>query len=48
MTNKRLAAVAAAFAVAAPSAYAREEPLWEAGLGVAALSFPDYRGSSRS
>src|SRR4051794_28357577 len=22
-------------------------PLWEAGAGVAALSFPDYRGSSR-
>src|SRR4051812_42777038 len=30
-----------------PSA-ARDEPLWEAGLGVAALHFPDYRGSSES
>jgi outer membrane scaffolding protein for murein synthesis (MipA/OmpV family) len=30
------------------AASAREEPLWEAGLGVAALSFPDYRGSSQS
>lgn len=29
-------------------AAAREEPLWEAGMGVAALHFPEYRGSSRS
>jgi len=29
-------------------ALAREEPLWEAGLGVAALHFPDYRGSDQS
>ena len=29
-----------------PSALAQtERPLWEAGLGVTALSFPDYRGS---
>ena len=27
------------------AAVAEEEPLWEAGLGVGALSFPDYRGS---
>jgi MipA family protein len=27
---------------------AADEPLWEAGIGVAALHFPDYRGSSRS
>lgn len=26
----------------------REEPLWEAGLGVAALHFPHYRGSDQS
>jgi outer membrane protein len=26
-------------------AHAEEEPLWEAGLGVGALVFPDYRGS---
>ena len=26
-------------------AHAQEEPLWEAGLGVGALVFPDYRGS---
>ena len=30
-----------------PSA-ARDEPLWEAGLGVAAVHFPDYRGSNES
>ena len=33
---------------AVPSAHAREEALWEAGLGVAALHFPDYRGSDHS
>jgi outer membrane protein len=27
---------------------ARDEPLWEAGVGVAELHFPDYRGSSES
>lgn len=44
----RLAAAAVAFAVAAPSAHAADLPLWEAGIGVAALAFPDYRGSSQS
>lgn len=29
-------------------AHGREEPLWEAGIGVAGLHFPDYRGSDRS
>ena len=29
----------------ASTAQAREEPLWEAGLGIGALSFADYRGS---
>jgi outer membrane scaffolding protein for murein synthesis (MipA/OmpV family) len=48
MTTLRLAAAALAFAVSAPAAHARDEPLWEAGLGVAALSFPDYRGSRQS
>ena len=28
--------------------HARDEPLWEAGLGVAGLHFPDYRGSDHS
>jgi MipA family protein len=30
---------------AGPLAAQTEEPLWELGLGVTALSFPDYRGS---
>ncbi|HEU4601624.1 MAG TPA: MipA/OmpV family protein [Steroidobacteraceae bacterium] len=29
-------------------AQAEEKPLWEAGLGVGGLSFPDYRGSDES
>lgn len=29
-------------------AQAEQKPLWEAGLGVGALSFPDYRGSDES
>ena len=38
-----------AFAAAmATSAWAREETLWEAGLGIAGLHFPDYRGSAQS
>jgi outer membrane scaffolding protein for murein synthesis (MipA/OmpV family) len=30
------------------AAAASEEPLWEAGLGIAAFDFPDYRGSKES
>ncbi|ANQ87079.1 MltA-interacting protein [Azoarcus olearius] len=41
------AALAVAGALAAGAAQAEEKPLWEAGLGVGVLSFPDYRGSSR-
>ncbi len=33
--------------IPAPAA-AHDEPLWEAGIGVAALRFPDYRGSSHA
>jgi outer membrane scaffolding protein for murein synthesis (MipA/OmpV family) len=29
----------------ASAAHAEEEPLWEFGLGVGAIAFPDYRGS---
>jgi outer membrane protein len=29
----------------APAAYAKEEPLWEFGLGLGALGFEDYRGA---
>jgi outer membrane protein len=28
--------------------HAEQKPLWEAGLGIGALSFPDYRGSDQS
>ena len=27
------------------SSRAEQKPLWEAGLGVGAMAFPDYRGS---
>lgn len=30
------------------AARAEKKPLWEAGLGIGALSFPDYRGSNES
>lgn len=36
---------ACALASVALAASAKEEPLWEAGLGVGALAFPDYRGA---
>lgn len=49
MRNARLAAALIAMTLAsATTAHAREEPLWEAGLGVAGLRFPDYRGASES
>ncbi len=32
-------------AIAAPASQAAERPLWEAGIGMAVLSVPDYRGS---
>jgi outer membrane scaffolding protein for murein synthesis (MipA/OmpV family) len=28
--------------------YADEKPLWEAGLGIGAVAFPDYRGSDQT
>jgi outer membrane scaffolding protein for murein synthesis (MipA/OmpV family) len=31
--------------MAAPAVVAQDEPLWEAGMGTAVLSLPDYRGS---
>jgi outer membrane scaffolding protein for murein synthesis (MipA/OmpV family) len=45
---ERLLRLAAALALACPGthpAQAEEKPLWEAGLGVAVIDFPDYRGS---
>ena len=44
----RIAAVAAAWALGSLPALAREEPLWEAGIGVAGVHFPDYRGADHS
>lgn len=44
----RRAALVAACLAAVPLAQAREEPLWEAGIGVAAVHFPDYRGANHS
>lgn len=41
-------ALGAALSIAAPDTQARDEPLWEAGLGVAAVHFPHYRGSDQS
>jgi outer membrane scaffolding protein for murein synthesis (MipA/OmpV family) len=42
------ASVLAAASLACATAAARDEPLWEAGIGAAALHFPDYRGSEQS
>ena len=38
----------AAFALTCGLARGADEPLWEAGLGVAAVRFPDYRGADRA
>jgi outer membrane scaffolding protein for murein synthesis (MipA/OmpV family) len=46
----RLLACLAGFLLAVTSpaiSHAEELPLWEAGLGVAGLSLPDYRGSDQ-
>jgi MipA family protein len=37
-----------ALALSVPAAHAEEKPLWEFGLGVGALAFPDYRGSDEA
>jgi len=34
--------------LSAGHAFAAEKPLWELGIGMSALSFPDYRGSDES
>jgi len=42
------ASMLAAFFALAPAVHAQQQlPLWEAGLGVGGLSFPDYRGADR-
>jgi outer membrane scaffolding protein for murein synthesis (MipA/OmpV family) len=43
-----VAGAAAVLAVRALSCAADDEPLWEAGMGLTVLDFPDYRGSSQS
>ena len=47
MARKIFAALAAATLVSASQA-SQEQPLWEIGAGVAALSFPSYRGSDQT
>jgi outer membrane scaffolding protein for murein synthesis (MipA/OmpV family) len=44
----RCAGAALLVCFACGSAIAEEKPLWEAGLGIGALRFPDYRGSDES
>ena len=39
-------AIALMLGLATAGARAEQLPLWEAGVGAAALSFPDYRGSN--
>lgn len=47
--NLRIAVIGCAVAVVAVApAHAEQKPLWEAGLGIGALTFPDYRGSDES
>lgn len=49
MTRAGRFAVVLAWALAVPTAQASEDmPLWELGAGVAALSFPAYRGSDQT
>jgi MipA family protein len=45
MAAKLIAALAALFGLATASSAAERLPLWEAGVGAAALNFPDYRGA---
>jgi outer membrane scaffolding protein for murein synthesis (MipA/OmpV family) len=40
-----LAACSVVVALWAPATYGEEKPLWEFGMGVGAIEFPDYRGS---
>jgi MipA family protein len=42
-----LAGLMTGLGAAAPAIAAEDKPLWEAGIGVAAVSFPAYRGSDQ-
>lgn len=44
----RRAALSCAILAGALNAHAEDQPLWEVGAGVAALSFPAYRGSDKT
>lgn len=44
----RLSLAGALFACCTGHAIAAEKPLWELGVGISALSLPDYRGSDES
>lgn len=50
MTRARLAPALAAMILGSTPALAQQqdEPLWEAGLGIASIYFPHYRGSEQS
>jgi MipA family protein len=43
-----LTACAISVALWTPASHAEQKPLWEFGLGVGALGFPDYRGSDET
>jgi len=43
-----VAALASIGALVSVAAHSEEKPLWEAGLGIGALRFPDYRGSDEA
>jgi outer membrane scaffolding protein for murein synthesis (MipA/OmpV family) len=43
-----VAAGASLGALVSVAAHSEEKPLWEAGLGIGALRFPDYRGSDEA
>ena len=43
----RLCSCAAVICTHSSLAVAEQLPLWEAGVGVAGISFPDYRGTAR-
>ena len=45
MRLRTLLLCSVALALPAPAAHAEGKPLWEFGLGVGGLAFPDYRGS---
>ena len=48
MRRLALGTFGVAIALLAPALHAEEKPLWEFGLGVGALAFPDYRGSDET